>query len=506
MSKLLVVSYRLASAKFLIALLLVLSTLSPILAFDSPNSLAKLNATSDNWGYFDVSGHLCIKPQYLSAGNFNHGFAQCIGTLKGTNSLDRSKPIFIDKSGNQYMQDLSEPIRSSKTTYAIFSSGRKKILQDTFYNILSVRGKYKLVNGLNGFCICDVGLNIVDTLPRDWHLQGENPQTGNQCVLVADKAFDFTGATGASAVLGFEPVKTPPDLSNKYAYFGGFHEGLAAVMDVDRHWKYVDADGKTVIHLPADCSYAQDFSDGLAAVAIGGKNQFGHTEQLQGVLNTQLSPNRGARFGFIERSGIFVIPAQYPCPDLVRQEDFLFKQGLAIVTGFVNADIAYGVIDKSGKHLVPTIYANIFPFHEGLAAVNVGTIEFNRVTWSDKQRFGAFGGSRSEQLSKFLTQFALVGMKRSDVEAILGNETSNALSLREKNVTSYIVTSSCTGSLNLKIRYTADRVSAFSLVSGFTGKTEPSLWITTPVKSERGEPLGEYFARCGKSEIPSVQS
>lgn len=127
----------------------------------------------------------------------------------------------------------------------------------------------------------------------------------------------------------------------KYDKVGVFSEGLVAVSldgKIGGTWGFIDQSGNVVIHY--SFSGASKFSEGLAAV----KNDKG--------------------YGFIDRTGKFVIPAKYP--DTVGD----FSEGLASApSGRASWGGKYGFIDKAGEWRIEAVYDAVYPFREGLASV-----------------------------------------------------------------------------------------------------------------------------------------
>ncbi|WP_029269375.1 WG repeat-containing protein [Flavobacterium sp. KJJ] len=100
----------------------------------------------------------------------------------------------------------------------------------------------------------------------------------------------------------------------KYDQIKDFHGDFAAV-SLNNKWGFVDSNGNEIIPLKYDC--AQDFNYGLAAVELNGK------------------------WGFINTRGKEITEMKYD-----RVSDF---QDVALV--FI--DNKYGIIDKTGKEIIP---------------------------------------------------------------------------------------------------------------------------------------------------------
>lgn len=120
--------------------------------------------------------------------------------------------------------------------------------------------------------------------------------------------------------------------------FGGFENGLALVR-VQGKWGILKESGEMIVQPKYD--YIGSFSGGLARVEIGGKR------------------------GFIDETGAHVIEPIY-----YRANDFIGDYAAVAVEGedysreeFSDSDIAYvplwGVIDRTGKVIVPTEYDEV---------------------------------------------------------------------------------------------------------------------------------------------------
>ena len=110
-----------------------------------------------------------------------------------------------------------------------------------------------------------------------------------------------------------------------------FREGLAAVQDSSGLFGFIDRTGTFVI--PAQFDFVLSFSEGLAAVLEGDK------------------------VGYINRSGDMVIEPQFDAADL-------FAEGVAAV----GIDTQVGFIDHTGAFVIAPVFARAEGFSEGLAA------------------------------------------------------------------------------------------------------------------------------------------
>jgi hypothetical protein len=157
----------------------------------------------------------------------------------------------------------------------------------------------------------------------------------------------------------------------------------------DNQWGYLDKSGRLII--PFKFSYADDFSEGLAAVKIMGKYGyidktgrlvipprfilgFPFSEGLAVVLLRrvgQAGMHPFYQYGYIDRSGQVVIrPPQDPETlkwFSMAQKGLAFSEGLAYL-----AHGKLGYLDKAGRQIIPPRYNDVQPFSEGLAAVMLG--------------------------------------------------------------------------------------------------------------------------------------
>ncbi len=129
-----------------------------------------------------------------------------------------------------------------------------------------------------------------------------------------------------------------------------FHDGLALVaqggsrvkVGPGKYWRiptkrgYIDKTGKFIIPL-GKYNLANTFSEGLAAVWME-------------------SPCDRSCYGYIDTTGTVVLEQKY-------QTAGEFTNGTADVR---MSDDKWGVIDKSGKFIIPPEYDGVFPFREGV--------------------------------------------------------------------------------------------------------------------------------------------
>jgi len=453
----------------------------PANAAEQDTSGYQWNLATDMWGFVDQTGKVVIPPRYAHVSEFQHGFAECYPYASGGRTPDWEKLFLVDKTGRGYLApggDQRPKPQSNQASYAFDLQGHHIVRE--LYRQSTTRGSLMLFGGMPNWMICDASGYVLEVLPPKWVMHGEDPKTGDLWCSVGKKAFAFTGAIGKSSMPGFQPVEFPKEVGEEYEYRDRFSEGLRAVMSKDGHWAYIDTDGRIQIDLPKDCSNAKPFSEGLAAVCVGGTPWTGATK-------SDPRPHCGAIFGFIDKTGHFVIPPRFPSPHHPWQS--LFKNGLAMGTDYKNGDIAFGFINRKGDFVVPAIYKSVDDFADGLAAVNAGPIGFDKQKWRTAtvltREQGLGGYQRKDQFCQFLRQYDFIGMPRSQVLDLLGPPTNGT----PDHFECYQLSSGCVDNMMLLVYFKNDRVSGYSLAS--PGEF-PKALVTTNDKPQLGDDWSLY--------------
>jgi hypothetical protein len=155
---------------------------------------------------------------------------------------------------------------------------------------------------------------------------------------------------------------------------GKFSEGLACVM-IDNKWGYINKTGKYVVK--SQFVEAWSFTEGLAAVKIGGENgKWGFIDKTgqivispqfdwAGVFSEELATIIiDYKRGYINKIGQIVIIPQF-------DEVSGFSEGLSGVK-IVGKDGKWGYINKTGQIVITPQFDTADKFSGGLASVRIG--------------------------------------------------------------------------------------------------------------------------------------
>lgn len=432
-----------------------------------------------NWGYVAINGKEVIAPKYLTAAPFQHGFA------KVYRSNDPANAVFINKSGDEFI--VPAKINNDPGLVTKYKCQGKVIEQNNFDQVLDTRGEFILLKTPYEFMVAN--RRYPQRALRNICVTGfgTNAFNGKIWLAVSGRYYEFTGAPDKSDIEGFETVSNPEVHNDAYEYIGEFADGVAPALSKNGYWSYINGSMETVIALPMNCCYASSFHEGLASVAVGGRKPCPSTDG-----RPPFGPFPGAQFGFIDRKGRVAIDVQYPCPPRSNDSNYgIFKDGYALATAKKNESIAYGYIDRTGRFVIPPIYASLGELREGMVAFSSEPIGFsksnNRVSFEN-------------QLLQFFKQFAYIGMNKQELHSLLGNPTYEHYSPKAE---CFLISSGCLGSTSLAVQFDdkhhaiAYSIGSFgSWSSPFTNELQPSVWITAPNKPEPGEDLYDFFNRA----------
>jgi len=175
-----------------------------------------------------------------------------------------------------------------------------------------------------------------------------------------DRKIGFIDQTGAWAV------------KPKYDFVSGYSEGLSLAWQRGQRLCFIDKTGKVILDLDPqhdksifvrkDLSFGRlDLSENVSLSSFERNSKYPHSLMSPSIFRGGLAPIAvDNKFGFIDKTGDFVIPPKY---------DFAFpfegERALIVESG------SYGFIDRSGRTAVKPVFKNAHNFSDGLAAVQV---------------------------------------------------------------------------------------------------------------------------------------
>jgi hypothetical protein len=304
------------------------------------NALFPIKGENGKMGYINHKGEIVIKPQFVSALDFNEGvgvvwisdeetgYVNLAGKLVALPGVEiisgkfsdglaaavvNNKVGYVNKSGKMIFQI---PDKSTNYVYS-FSEGLVPVFKkDEEFYFYNTKGEIAINRGfasptdnnafVGGMATVSVeeGWVVID---REGKFIAPPRKDGYSAPSEGLVSFSENGSTVYIDKHGKIALKVP------YRRAGNFSEGLAWFIHKDK-WGFIDKSGKAVIGPQFDG--ATEFAEGLAAVEINHK------------------------IGFIDRGGEFVIPPQI---DFVFES---FRCGLAKVK---KTGEQRGYIDRRGN-------------------------------------------------------------------------------------------------------------------------------------------------------------
>jgi hypothetical protein len=315
-------------------------------------------AKDGKYGYINKSGEEVVPCIYAGVSSFSDGFAIV---------RNNRKVGVIDKSGKEILPcDYDNVYRWEETFYEqlrgnIAIVDEKGIIVPAGYDyVIQVKNADDLIavgidkNGYErvwGFMDRATKKEII---PCIYEIQN-NDNWGYQCSFSEGLI-----SVGKNFKYGLIDKTGKQVMPFRYVKIDDFSEGLALVWTAAEEWYrmgYIDKTGKEII--PCVYENASPFSEGLACV------------------------KKNDKYGFIDKNGKEAIPFIY---NMTSEGDDVgvqtcFKNGLAVLRVNDGKGSSYdydaqgtcGVIDKTGKIIIPFIYSNIWSQDNNLFVCSVYT-------------------------------------------------------------------------------------------------------------------------------------
>ncbi|MCX5744460.1 MAG: WG repeat-containing protein [Proteobacteria bacterium] len=312
------------------------------------------------WGFVDGTGTLVIPFKYTTPGEFHDGVA-CVD--------------------HTYLDLAGKPLRPAVLECAPFHEGRSRVRTKAGLGFVDTKGAIWLARGPNKEPVTELG-DFHDGLARarvggkwGWITKtgswGIPPTYGVEIDPDIQKVADECAAKNErDGELPTSECLSAFAATGSGEFADDFSEGLAAVKVGDR-WGFVAPNGKLAI-APTWTTKPGPFSSGLAEVPLSSGSE-AYIDKTGTVLIA--GPFRSA--GTFHEGVAVVVDKTQHFIDVTGKARLTppanatslgeFSGGLAAIAG---PDRKYGFIDKAGKWVVRPVFANATPFIDGFAQVS----------------------------------------------------------------------------------------------------------------------------------------
>jgi WG containing repeat len=285
------------------------------------------------WGFMDRTGKIVIKPQFEEVGDFFDGLAR----------MEKGQQWgFINEKGLVVIPAQFEMVGD-------FSEGLAPVRVGRRWGYIDRTGKFVIEPEFQGAAEFRDGLGRVEIWDRIQCTRGTF--TKDDAPLYVFTIYNFYGdCFPEHSRYGFVDRTGRLVVEPTFFFAEDFSDGLAAVRvepSADSNFGFIDRMGKLAIQPRFDS--VQAFSEGLAAVSIIHAGERGHE----------------AIWGFIDKTGEFVIMPHFK---YLRT----FSEGLASAG---TASDAWGFINKTGEFVIQPRFSQAVEFSDGLALVWLDDVE-----------------------------------------------------------------------------------------------------------------------------------
>lgn len=284
--------------------------------------------SNNKWGFVDSTGHIWIECKYDWVDDFNDGMAlAAINDSVG----------YIHKNGKWAIEPQYEEAHPFKAGYAIV--GRKEL-----FGLIDRTGR--LIIPIQEEDLSNDGPNETPRLFRAFRNGVTRYYSTAGAIVVEskmEKAGDFHSGMAyyvLNGKYGFLNTNGKTIIQPKYDWAENFKNGLARVMQANKYG-LIDTSGRMLIN----CEYDRidEFNEGHALIIKDGK------------------------FGLVNREGRIAVDIKYPVYAELSASKGL-QDGLIKIERLKKR----GMIDLTGKEVVPVKFDDLRTFNEGLCAVRIG--------------------------------------------------------------------------------------------------------------------------------------
>ena len=332
----------------------------------------------NKWGLIDKTGKEIVSLSYDLILGFEYDFKDGMTLVinKGKYGLIDSKGKVIAPAVYDQIEPFSEGLaRVSKGGKFGFINNSGKVVVPIKYDRANLGFKeglsavaVKVGNGRTGYKFGYVDKNGKEVIPLKYTFA--NDFNEGLAWVATGKSFDVK--YGAINKYGKTIIPF------KYIEVRSFSSGIARVDEGGDNDKYIDKTGKVVIpsgfDIGSDCKEGMVWTESLAGYGSWYylHDSVGRSIHLDGPIYSASDfvdglsriSKQGGYSTYIDKKGNEIYHAVSSISE--------FKDGFALVQEIVDGQAKYGMIDRTGKVVIPFMYDSINEFSEGLAAVRTG--------------------------------------------------------------------------------------------------------------------------------------
>lgn len=320
------------------------------------------------WGFIDKEGKMVIEPQYEYVGKFSNGLAKYTTNSRDWGFIDKTGNIVIPASNSSIYYDFQEDV-------AVFKESQK-------YGFIDKKGKIIISAIYDNAKSFSDGLAVV----KQNNLYGFIDKTGKQIISIV------------------------------YDEVNSFHDGVAFVKK-DNIWNIIDKTGSKIAL--QNVTNVVDFGDELGGVLINDK--WGYINKKgKIVIEPQYLYVSAFKYGVVRVRNsnnqiILINKENAALANLGKDDGFWeFNDGVARTM----RGIYTGIIDVTGKVIIPINYNYLNDFNDGLALIKGEGNE--RLEWEQKS-YSTNSNSNSSSQPVSQTQTTSNGIQYSSFALDLFN-------------------------------------------------------------------------------------
>lgn len=338
--------------------------------------LIRVRDSNGKFGYIDSNGEIVFPCEWVWAGDFYGGFAIVETEALGRHCIDKSGKILWE--GVSFLSNGMYRVHDSQGMYGFLDERKTLVIPcqwkyaHTFSNglaaVMDSTGKYGIIDKTGKVVIpCkykEISADFHHSLARVLDFDNEcsyiNTSGDTVWTNVGPLSEGMRYVRNSEGLYGYMNDFDSIVISCQWNDAKDFENGLAAVMDSDKKWHYIDKSGTIVLHAMGS------FSEGLQCVCnMDGK--YGFIDQSQKIAIPCTLNDSGT---FLYGMAIVNINGERVCID--KNGKIVWKKVGYLSEGFIlvcDSSGKYGYISKERKLIIRCQWKKAVPFKEGMAAI-----------------------------------------------------------------------------------------------------------------------------------------